>query len=351
MVPVMNILIIRLSAIGDVIHALPAVPLLKQHYPGCRITWLVEEKAAGLLEEYPGIDRVLVSRRQSWLAALGRGTMLQAAKETAAFVRDVRQQRYDLVLDFQGLLKSGLAAGLVRAVRKVGFDNAREGSRLFYHEQAPAAECNDHAIKRHMALLEYLGIPAAEPRYAFPLDGVARQVADLLEREGIDRQRPYMCVHPRTLWKTKMWSPGKTAGLCARLVQDHDCRVLLTGGKGDAGECERIRAEAGKGVYTIAGKTSLRESACLLADAALLVTVDSGPMHLACAVGTPVVALFGPTAPWRTGPFGKEYSVVRKEMDCSPCYSRKKCPVGHHRCMDDISVDEVVKVCCNYLTK
>ncbi|MCX5901313.1 MAG: lipopolysaccharide heptosyltransferase I, partial [Proteobacteria bacterium] len=144
----MKILVIRLSAIGDVVHTLPAVQLLKKYLPGCRITWLVEEFAADLIAGYEGIDAVIVSKRTSWLQTLRTGNAAAACTEAAAFFRELRREEYDLVLDFQGLFKSGMLAGLARGKRKIGFAHAREGAPLFYTEKAPEPEFNDHAITR-----------------------------------------------------------------------------------------------------------------------------------------------------------------------------------------------------------
>ena len=161
----MDILIVRLSAIGDVVHALSVVVPLKKHYSGCRITWMIEEEAADILQSYSGIDRVIVLRRKRWLRQLKSGQVTKALRQATAFVKTLRSMEYDLVLDFQGLFKSGIVSFLSRSKRKIGYKNAREGSSLFYSEKAPVTDFNDHALKRHQVILKHLGINDPEISY------------------------------------------------------------------------------------------------------------------------------------------------------------------------------------------
>jgi heptosyltransferase I len=346
----MNILIVRLSSIGDVIHTLPAVTLLRQHCQGCTITWAVEEKAADLLRGYPGIDRLIVSRRPEWIKSLKKLKLFHVIREVTKFIRELRSVRYDMVFDFQGLLKSSLLVWLSHGKEKTGFANAREGSSLFYNKKIPPPDFNDHAIKRHLGLLSYLGIKDFEVTFQrlFSRDD-EEKVSRLLGSIGIDISRPLVCFHPSAGWHTKCWPLEKAAELCDMLHENCDCQVLLAGGMDERKYLEDICCLAGKKIINLAGRTSLSELACIFSKSDLLVSMDSGPMHMGCAVGTPVVALFGPTAPWRTGPFGDKYSVIREKLTCSPCFKKKKCPEKHHHCMKNITVEDVFKVCCNYL--
>ena len=346
----MKILVIRLSAIGDVVHTLPAVHLLKKYLPGCRITWLVEEAAADLIAGYEGIDAVIVSKRMSWLRALRTGNAAAACKEAAAFFRELRREEYDLVLDFQGLFKSGLLAGLTRGKRKIGFARAREGAAFFYTEHAPAPDFNDHAITRHMGLLRYLGIKDDAVVFSQLWGEQEEQsVQRLIGGHEAHNGSPLIIVHPCAAWPTKCWDAGRVAAVCDSLRKTCDARIVFAGSAAEQTLVSSIISRMAEPAINLAGRTTLRELACLLARASLMVAMDSGPMHLACAVGTPVVALFGPTAPWRTGPFGSRYSVIRKELLCSPCYKKKACPLGHHRCMAGIAVEDVLQVCSDYL--
>jgi 3-deoxy-D-manno-octulosonic-acid transferase/heptosyltransferase-1 len=277
---------------------------------------------------------------------------MKALRQAAAFVKTLRSQEYDLVLDFQGLFKSGIISFLSRSKRKIGYKNAREGSTLFYSEKAPATDFNDHAIKRHQVILKHLGINNPEIFYE-PLFDMSdeRAVVNLFDNTGVDRNKLLVTVHPAATWKTKIWPKEKVVELCDRLANEFSCQVVLIGSYAEEPFLTDIASRAKNEVKNLAGKTKLSELACLIAKSDLLVTTDSGPMHMACASSTPVVAIMGPTAPWRTGPFGDDYRVVRHELSCSPCFKRAECPLEHHKCMEEISVEEVFKTCCNWLNQ
>ncbi len=345
-----NILIVRMSALGDVVHTLPAVELLRRHFPGCFIAWLVEKKAANLLQGYPGIDRLIVSNRVKWTRDLQALRVGHVAVGMRSFILELRSVRYDIIIDFQGLLKSALPVWLARGKRKIGYDNAREGSRLFYTEKVVPACFDDHAIKRHLGLIQYLGAKGSPVLFHRLFSHEDEESVDsLFDRIKLLRSKPIVLFHLSAAWPTKLWMHEKAGKLCSMLQKKFDCQMLLTGSDEEQTYLDKIRSVAGEEVTSLAGKTTLRELVCIISRSALMISVDSGPMHLSCAVNTPVVALFGPTAPWRTGPFGENNTVIRKEISCSPCYCRKRCPEGHHRCMKDIEVEDVFKVCCNYL--
>ncbi len=331
-------------------HALSVVAPLKKHYPDCKITWIIEEEAADMLKSYPGIDRVIVSRRKRWIRQLKGGQYMKAFRQATAFVKTLRSYEYDLVLDFQGLFKSGVIAGLSRAKRKIGYKNAREGSTVFYTEKTPATDFNDHAIKRHFVLIKHLGIDDSEVSYALLFDKNDEDTVDgVLGSVKADRQKPLVTIHPAAMWKTKIWPKDKVAEFCDRLADELNCQVVLAGSYSEESYLADIVSRTKADVKNLAGKTKLSELACLISKSDLMVSMDSGPMHIACAVKTPVVAIMGPTAPWRTGPFGGVFNVVRNELSCSPCYKKAKCPLEHHQCMKEISVEEVFKTCCNWL--
>jgi 3-deoxy-D-manno-octulosonic-acid transferase/heptosyltransferase-1 len=348
----MNILIIRLSSIGDVVHTLSAVEPLRQHFPGCTITWVVEEKAEDLIKGYPGIDRVIVSRRKQWLEDLHNFKFYHLTRNVREFLKELRRDHYDIIIDFQGLFKSGILAFLARGKRKVGYKNAREASTMFYSEKAPPPDFNDHAIKRHMALIHYLGVKESPNSFSLPFGKEDKDnLEKLFDNEHVNRNKPVVCFHPSAVWATKRLAQEKVARLCDMLQEEFKCQILFVGTAEEKEYLDHICSLLNGEAKNLAGKTSLRELACLVSKSDLMVSMDSGPMHITCAVGTPVVALFGPTAPWRTGPFGDNYSVIRKELPCSPCFKKRECPEGHHRCMNDITVEDVFKVCCNYLER
>ena len=338
-----NILIVKLSAIGDVIHTLPALNAVKRQYPRARITWLVEEAAAGLVEGHPALDRVLVSKRKRWFRGLSGPSRVQHIRAAGAFLKDLRDTRYDLVLDFQASLKGGILIALTRSSRKIGFGKGlehQEHSYLFLNEKVPAVGMEIHALTRGLMLLEHIGIPAGRIEYKLPVSDRDRdEISQMLAEAGVDRDSKLVAINPVAQWDTKLWANRKFAALADILIERYNVAVVFSGGPEDRSIIVEITAGMKHSALNFAGRTTLKGLAALYERAALLVSTDTGPMHLGAAVGIPVVALFGPTAPWRTGPFGEGHRIVRTDCKCSPCFKRS-CATTH--CMDGITVEKVI---------
>jgi len=337
----MKILFIKLSAIGDVVQTLPALESIKKTYPGCEITWVVEEAAAGILEGHPLISKLMVSRRKSWIRTLKNPfTFVRGLGNIIRFVRGLRSIRYDIAIDFQGLLKSGLLIGLARAKRKIGFDRTRELSYLFLNERLPAYDIEKHALDRYLDIARYLGAKDPSPNCRLPIE---REVTEI--REKIKTLNPegrlLVVMNPVARWETKLWPERSFAELADRIMQDKNAVIIFTGSPDDRPVIDRIAAMMRKKAVNWAGETTLKELAALASLADQFVTTDTGPMHLAAAAGAKVLALFGPTAPWRTGPYGPSHTVIRAGTECSPCFKRK-CD-QNVKCMTGISVDEVIE--------
>jgi lipopolysaccharide heptosyltransferase I len=343
----MKILFIKLSAIGDVVQTLPALEAIKKLYPDSEITWVVEEAAAGILEGHPLIDRLLVSRRKVWMRMLRSPvTAIKGIGDIVRFIRGLRRIRYDIAIDFQGLLKSGMLIGLARATRKIGFDNTRELSYLFLNERLPAYDIEKHALLRYLDVARYLGARDPSPACTLPIEREVSAVRKKIEGMNL-KDRPLIAMNPVARWDTKLWPERKFAELADRLVKEKKAMVIFTGSPEDRAVNDRIISLMSETAMNWAGETTLKELAALAYLADLFITTDTGPMHLAAAAGTKVLALFGPTSPRRTGPYGPSHVVVRTGIGCSPCFQRK-CKIGV-RCMEGITVDEVmrqVKVKC-----
>ena len=336
----MRILIVKLSAIGDVVQALPALEAIKRTFPQSEIDWAVEEAASDILEGHPLIHALLVSRRKEWLRMLRRpSTFLRGLRGIIGFIGELRSRQYDIAVDLQGLLKSGVVIGLARAERKIGFAGTRELSHLFLNERLPAYDIEKHALERYLDVARYLGAVDPPPVCTLP---IGKEIANMRERiQGLNTNgRKVVVINPVARWKTKLWQDEHFAQLADRLSLERNAVVLLTGSTADRPITGRIRSMMRQEAHDWAGETTLRELAALASLADLFITTDTGPMHLAAAAGCRVVALFGPTAPWRTGPYGTGHIVVRTGMDCSPCF-RRECDIGI-KCMKDISVDAVM---------
>jgi heptosyltransferase I len=272
----MRILIVKPSSLGDVIHALPTVNLIRRQFPEAHITWLINRELSSLLQRCPVInDRIEFYRRNSgsWFSLLRR----------------LRRERFDLVVDLQGLLRSGLFTFGTRAPRRLGLNDAREGANLFYNEivEVPRA----HAIDRYLCAARYLGCP--DGPVGFPLGLESRAPA-----------RSLIALNPLARWETKIWGDDNFSALLDRLPTE---RVVLIG---SARERERIESINRGRARNLAGTLDLYELAELYRQCVVVITNDTGPMHLAAAVGTPVLALFGPTDPALVGPYGSGHIVL-----------------------------------------
>lgn len=338
----MNILIVKLSAIGDVIMSLPFLTALRKKYPEAHITWLVEEAASDVVLDHPLVDRVLVSRRKAWFANIKSMRPAAAWKEAGPFLKDLRDRKYDLVIDLQGLFKSGILTWISGGRRRIGFDKTRELSYLFLNEKLPAYDPDRHALLRYLDVAEYLGADVSAVEYEFPNHSRAVSEAEkLLQNAG----RPFIAINPGAKWKTKLWPNEAWRELGRLLAADAGLQAVLTGSPDEAGDNKWI-CEGVPGAIDLTGRTGLKVLAEVFRAASLVACPDTGPMHLAAAVGTPIIALFGPTAPCRTGPYGDGHVVLRTGADCSPCFL-KKCPDPH--CMTDITPEKVYEVVLNRL--
>jgi len=343
-----NILIVKLSALGDVVHTLPALNALRHCYPEAHISWLVEAAAADIADGHPALDRLIVWRRREFEAAVGTGRWLTAGRIFLETLRQVRQRPFDLIVDFQGLFKSGLWVFLARGRRKVGFGRGMErseGAHLVLTEPVPAISMEIHALERSLRLLEAAGVPRVPVEYRFPIDATARgTVGLLLERNGIAAGAPLVAIHPMTRWPTKLWYEERFASV-ADALQASGVQVIFTGGAADQEALDRIGGAMTARMIRTDGEGGLKALAALYERCRVVLSTDTGPMHIAAAVGTPVVALLGPTAPNRTGPYGPGHVVLRAGVPCSPCFS-KTCvarEVEPMACMNRITVGEVLR--------
>jgi 3-deoxy-D-manno-octulosonic-acid transferase/heptosyltransferase-1 len=357
----MKVLIIKLSAIGDVLHTLPALDLLRQGVPGNSLNWVVEEKAAGILIGHPHLDKVMVSGRKRWIHDLARPSRWPSVlREAASFIRELRSDRYDLVIDFQGLFKSAILVLLSRGACKIGYAKTRELSYLALTHRIDPPPAELHAVDKNIglvrAILELPELSAnrsaaycqeatqhsgkASDGIAVPGEKEIRSVDELLRSSGFDPSQPLILVNAPAGWESKRWDGDTMAALADRLMDVYKAHLIYTGAAGDAAYIDGIIGRMHWPALNAAGRTTLKELACLIKRARLIVTTDSGPMHLAAAVGTPVVAIFGPTAPWRTGPYTDRARIVRAQAACSPCYKRT---CDSMICMKGIGVDEVME--------
>ena len=337
----MEILIVKLSAIGDVMHTLPALDALHHQFPESTINWVVEEKASDIIKDHPYLEKVIISKRKRWLKDLKKPSLwYPALREIMGFIRELRAKKYDVVIDFQGLLKSGILVFLSRGKRKMGYSNAREMSSFFLNEKVPFYSLDKHAVERNINLVRYLGAKPDDIKFPVIVAEEDRKKIDsFISVHGLSASKPLIAIHSQAGWATKRWGPLKMARLADTLVELHAAQIVFTGGSDEILSIEAIMSQMQHLSVNAAGETSLKELACLLSLSRLMITVDSGPMHIASAMGTPTVVLFGPTAPWRTGPYFNNAIIIRKQLSCSPCFKRE---CDSRSCMEEISIDEVL---------
>ena len=318
-----SLLIVKMSAIGDVIMTLPALSALKLKYPGALIDWLVEPASADLLVGNQDLNRLIVLPRPDIRRLVKRGRLAGASRIGAAYRRELRAVEYDVVLDLQGLLKSAAQVWMTRGRRKVGFDQTREKSYWVLNEKMPAYDPERHALLRYLDAAVYLGADRPEPppaNYYTPPQW-ARDAATEVIRPWAGL-RPYLVLNPGAKWLTKRWPLEHWVELARRLGRA-GCLMTVTGGPEDAPAAEAIAAAAPESVLNLCGRTPLPVLAAILAETALMITADTGPMHLAAAVGGRGLALFGPTRPNRTGPFGGHFQILTPPVDCLGCLNRQ----------------------------
>jgi 3-deoxy-D-manno-octulosonic-acid transferase/heptosyltransferase-1 len=254
-----------------------------------------------------------------------------------------------MVIDFQGLFKSGVLVGLCKGDRKIGYDQTREGSYRFWTERIPPFDLDHHAILRYLNLLKGAGITNNDDvTFRIPVKDTERQRAcELLKQNGWYEGDHFIAINPMAKWNTKLWVPQKFAALADRIIQKHKISVVFTGSREDQKAVQAIISRMQEKGIDLTGKTDLLTLAALYEKAVGLISTDTGPMHVAAAMGTPVIALFGPTAPWRTGPFGSGHTIIRKGISCSPCF-KKQC--AHVDCMKKIEVAEVLRAASKVLS-
>lgn len=317
-------LILRMSALGDIVHTLPAVAALRQSFPRAQIDWLVDSKWSPILEGNPDATKIIPIDRCNW------GNVL-------ATIRQLRAARYTIALDFQSLYRTAILARLSGARRRVGFDAnyAREGAAaVFYTEKVVPQRL--HKVEHNIELVESIGAHAEEIRFWLPTSREAREHVDrVLAAHGIT---DFVVLSPGGGWASKCWPAEHYGELHRALVERYGWRGVISFGPGERGLAENVRRAAGS-PEPLLELFNLPQLIALLRRAKFVVAADTGPLHLASALGTPVVGLYGPTDPARNGPFSKHDVVVRNASAAETTYRRDKIPAPS---MLSITVEQVL---------
>jgi len=359
-----RILLIKPSALGDVVHTIPVLVKLRARYPNARIDWLITPENADIVGCHPALSNVVLFARRDFSK---RGRRWRALVSFFDLLKQIRRAKYDLVVDMHGQLRSAFFALVSGAHVRIGFDRpikrgltvsaehdlrnvpshgwrgAREGSWIAYTHRVSIPTLDVHAIDRYLWVGSLLGFDDDPPDLTIHLSpDTVRNVEQLLEEHGVTPDMPLIILVPGTIWETKHWTIEGFAGVARQFLQD-GFAVALAGTKRDEQRCRQIAAAA-PGACDLSGKTTPAELAALIQRAEVAVTNDSGSMHVAASLGKPMVSVFGPTNPVHIGPYQRPESVVRVDLPCSPCNYRRlsQCPFDH-ACMKQVTPAMVVE--------
>jgi len=334
-----QILIIKPSSLGDIIHTLPALERLGVLFPDAKIDWLVNTPYVSLLEGHPGIRKIIPFDRKSFGQFKGLDRLWQLAKE-------LRKQKYDLVLDYQGLLRSGLLTGVTGAPYRIGFSHSREGSPMFYtHKVTLPSDCT-HVLSQYIYLADQAWAQCHDhknPDTPWSFSPISLEITpaqqnhirSLLEQSGWTKQ-PIAVIHTGARWSSKRWFPVRIAETIKYLQDRHGFFVVFIGTEADIPTNLETQKYLEQPIADLSGKLNLSETAGLLKQAALVFGHDTGPLHLAWILGRPTLILFGPTSPDYLKPLGPQSTHLHLNVDCAPCRNTS-CPKKDQICMTGIS--------------
>ena len=339
-------LILRLSAVGDVIRTLPAVKALKENHSSSEIAWIVEEPSRTLLESQPEIDKVILFPRKRWAEGLKSPRRIwRTFREMGEFILNLRRQKFDVALDFHGILKSGLLSFLSGAPKRIGFDrrSSKEGNSLFSNLKVNLPQERISRFHRNLALLRGIGLEIKNYNPGLHVPSEDREYVDSFFSSLTPFPKgPWIAIHPGTSAKTsfKRWMPDRYSQLADRLIHELQATVIFTWGPGELILVENI--QKGMKESSIVGPTtqSLTQLAEVLRRCNLYIGGDTGPMYIASLVGIPLVVVYGPTDPILYEPFGLHRKVM-KEVGCNPCYPYRKRSCNKIDCLRAIGVKDV----------
>ncbi|MEZ5290852.1 MAG: glycosyltransferase family 9 protein [Vicinamibacterales bacterium] len=346
--PEARVLLVRMGALGDIVHALPVVAALRRARPDVEVDWLVDARYEGILALVEGLSRRIVVRAAA-REDDGATVRFPGLTGLAGAVGFLRRRGYAAAIDLQGLLKSSVFARLSGARRVVGFERSalREPAARWFHSEQVTVDDRGHVVSKNLAALAALGVTAAGVEFPWasaPSAVVGEVTASVRLHDGAG----FALLNPGAAWENKRWPPERFGRLAAALAERHRLVSIVTWGPGERERAEAVAAASG-GHALVSPPTTLADVLALARAAALCVSGDTGPLHLAASVGTPLVGLFGPTRPERNGPWRPEDVSVSRAGTCV-CFHKRRCLRGVP-CIEDIDVDEVLAACTRRLER
>jgi len=330
---VRRICVIKPSALGDVVQSLPLLPVLRERFPNASIPWVINHEFADLLEGHPLLHELLHFHRRG------------GATNYWQLLQDLRQRQFDLVFDLQGLMRSGVMTAATRAPLRVGLETSREGARLACHQTIPGTSKGMSAFRRYWRIAEELGLGQCTPQTIVPTTEADRAWA-ATSLSGL--AGPILAIHPGAGWMTKRWPIEKFAVVAHKAMRQYGFSVVILGSKVEQPVSNELQSllhgfVSRKAVLNLTGQTTLKQLSAVLSSENVVLTNDSGPMHLAAGLGTSVLGIFTCTSPAISGPPGEQHELVSTHVACAASY-RKKCPHSgrmHLSCMDELSTERV----------
>ena len=319
-------------------HAIPCAAALRELYPNAKITWIVHPQFGTFIPEPPIVDEVIYFDKK----AFSKMSFLNKIRYFFKMRSLLRSKKFDLVLDLQGLFKSAVIAWLTNCPNKYGYNDMRECSGLI-SKAVHGANDKGHIVQQYLDVIRFLGSNVREPEFPMPkLVQEKSTIKTLLEKTfpNVDRS-DIVAIVPGAGWVTKEWPIDFFIELCKKLIEDKKY-IVLVGAGAELEKCAAIESSLNKSsVLNLANKTNLKELAALMGNVGLCIGGDTGPVHIAAAMGCKIIALFGASSGHRAGPYGDKVTIISTDEKCAPCFKRK-CPL-HKNCMKKISVEKVLK--------
>ena len=330
----MKILIVKLGPVGDVVHTLPALHPLRKSFPEAFIAWAVERKSMDVITGNSDLDEVIIFERKELQKIFKADGLVAAYRYFAAFAAKLKEYNFDLTIDFQTLFKSGIITFSSGARKRIGFDKWRELNRLFTNHRIKAV--SRHTVDKYLELVDAAGGrgDGSPVKIVYSAEDDSYIYSFLKEKELANR--PWVAINPGASWTSKLWPVESFASLCD-FLEDSGIPVVVVWGPGEEALVEGIVGAACSKPY-VAPPTSIKQLACLLERSSLYVGGDTGPMHMAVAMGTTVVGIFGPSDPDRNGPYGEGHMILQADIDCIKCW-KKSC--SSMECMKNVSAEAV----------
>lgn len=324
-----RIIIIDLLYLGDLLFATPFIRNLRQNLPESRIDMVVNSNFFSIIEDSPYLDNVY-SYNKEW-----------NTRESINFTKKLRKNHYTLGINIHGNWRTAFLLKDIKPDYSVGYGGRGRGIFLDQVIERPA---DLHMVNTYLKLLEDNGYTVKDKNTEIGINPASlKKMRGFLRENGYRGKRKVIGLNTGGSWPTKRWPVEKFAKLADRLIAEYNCNIIFLGSKGDLSRIDKIISLMNNRPLVAAGETNLKELAVLESMCDLVISNDSGPVHVAAAAGTPTITIFGPSDEKKYRPLGDKHEIVINELDCRPC-GEHKCPLGHHRCMEDIGVDDVLKI-------